>query len=557
MTPHSTAEHGISQAKPLRLWFSLALLALFLFRLGYGLTREFFFEDETQIFLMGLRHYATGIWPYFGPDVVWTKSEIPGALQSVLISLPLKLMPVPEAPFVLLNVLSFGALAAFIVYLTARIPSLPRWLVWGWLMTLPWTLEFSTHIINPSYVLAPALIFFIGFFEAVPVFRLGKVPTPLAFAMMGLGLVAILQIHMSWPLLLPYAGVAWVSRWRSGARAMALDAAGFACGAFVSGTLLLPTLVTYGLHAGSGGTLNNLRPHAVNPRIALDITARLFSFPSLEIWRFMATDDGKREMFLLRHLWLAPFAVVVWLASIWQPIWMMREWFRRQSAFREWQPLKWLLAATIVLVYASYWFVMEPSQAHAFYAVSPIAFMFAAYAWTFIDSPRWRRLAAGLLAANIAFHVGQASIHAREISLYRDRNVVATAIRLRAPEMFAHRRAFAVAGGPASLQDQTRPYNPPRDVEVSNVRVALGPRRVALWSFTLHNANPRVAFRDVLYQAHYRDANGRDIVERHDFIKRIFQPGESVTLEVNDGFVPQFASANLQVIAAEALVPLP
>jgi len=550
--------HVEPDRSPARAWFPLALVALFLFRLGYGLTREFFFEDETQIFLMGLRHFATGIWPYFGPDVVWTKSEIPGALQSLLVSVPLKVWPVPEAPFVLLNLLSFGALAAFILYLTARIPSLPRWLAWGWLMTVPWTLEFSTHIINPSYVLAPALIFFIGFFEAVPVFRLGKLPTPVAFAMMGLGLVAILQIHMSWPLLLPYAGVAWLSRWRSGGRSMAIDAFGFVCGACLSGTVLAPTLLTYGLHGGSGGTLNNLHPHAVNPRIALDVTARLFSFPSLEIWRFMATDDGKRQMFLLRHLWLAPFAVVVWLAGIWQPFWMVREWFRRESRYAAWQPLKWLLAATIVLVYASYWFVMEPSQAHAFYAVAPVAFMFAGYAWTFIDSPRWRRIAAGLLVANIAFHIGQASIQAREISLYRDRYVVATAIRLKEPEMFAHRRAFAVDGGPAALQDPTRPYNPPLEVQLSDVALTLGPRRVALWTLTLHNTNPRVAFRDVLYQALYRAADGTVLEERHDFIKRIFQPGETVTLEVNDGFVTRpFASATLQVLAAEALVPLP
>src|SRR3954469_11411068 len=34
------------------LWIA-ALAALFVFRLLYGLTREFFFEDETQIFLIG------------------------------------------------------------------------------------------------------------------------------------------------------------------------------------------------------------------------------------------------------------------------------------------------------------------------------------------------------------------------------------------------------------------------------------------------------------------------------------------------------------------------
>src|SRR5205809_3013940 len=104
----------------------LALLAVF--RLAFGLSREFFFEDETQIFLMGLRYYATGAWPYFGPDVVWTKSEIPGALQALLVGLPFHAAAVPEAPYVLLNLISMAALAAFAWYVRVRVP-LPAWLV--------------------------------------------------------------------------------------------------------------------------------------------------------------------------------------------------------------------------------------------------------------------------------------------------------------------------------------------------------------------------------------------------------------------------------------------
>ena len=71
------------------LW-AAALTAAFAFRLAFGLSRELFFEDETQIFLMGLRYYATGAWPYFGADVVWTQSEIPGALQALLVGIPLR-----------------------------------------------------------------------------------------------------------------------------------------------------------------------------------------------------------------------------------------------------------------------------------------------------------------------------------------------------------------------------------------------------------------------------------------------------------------------------------
>jgi hypothetical protein len=46
--------------------------------------------------------------------------------------------------------------------------------------------------------------------------------------------------------------------------------------------------------------------------------------------------------------------------------------------------------------------------------------------------------------------------------------------------------------------------------------------------------------------------------ERHERIKDIFQPGDVQTIELNDGYarVP-FASADLRIAAAEALIPVP
>jgi len=534
-----------------------ALVAFFLYRLVYGLSSEFFFEDQTQIYLMGLRYFATGEWPYFGPDVVRTESEIPGALQPLLVGFPLRIVAAPEAPFVLVNFLSVAALAAFAWYIAKRLPQVPRWLIWGWLMTVPWTLEYSTNIVNPSYLLAPALIFFLGFFEAVPIFRVGVVPERLAFIFMGAAAAWILQIHMSWPLLLPYLGIAWLWGWKRGWRDVAVNTAALLFGLLLSGVFLIPTLAVYGLEGMSGGTQRNLSPHFVNPSVAVTTLARFFSFASLEIWRFMATDDGKRQMFLLDHLWIAPLALVAWAASIWQPIWMLREWFRTRSPFPEWPWLRWLVVLTILFVYASYWVVLQPAQAHAYYIVAPVSFLFAAYCWTFVDSPRWRRVAATLLAVNVLFHAGQAWIQAPEKSLYRARDVVATAIREKQPEMFGHRRAFAIDGGPTHLVDLTRPYEVKKDVQILDGHVTTGPRRVALWTFTLRNLNERVAYRDVLYHAHYYDASGTQVELRYDVIKDVFQPGVTKTIQVNDGFVAApFTSATIEVIGADALLPI-
>src|SRR5437868_8059103 len=213
------------QARGVR--WPLILFALFAFRLWFGLSREFFFEDETQIFLIGFRYYATGEWPFFGPDVVWTRSEIPGALQGLLVGLPLRIAPYPEAPYVLLALMSFAALCGFAWYVGEQRPATPRWLVYGWLLTIPWTIQFSGHLINTSYILPAALIFFIGFFEAVPPVSLGRLRPPIAHAMMGAALTWLAQIHMSWPLLLPFAALAWISRARDGASRTALHLAAF------------------------------------------------------------------------------------------------------------------------------------------------------------------------------------------------------------------------------------------------------------------------------------------------------------------------------------------
>src|SRR3954471_6478635 len=542
----------------------LILAVCFAFRLAFGLSREFFFEDETQIFLLGLRYHATGVWPFFGPDVVWTRSEIPGALQGLLVGVPLRLLPIPESPFVLLNLLSFAALAALAWYACAQAPAVPRWLIWGWFLTLPWTLQFSTHIINTSYILAPAIVFFIGFFEAVPALTLGRLPASLSFALMGLAVTWLMQIHMSWPLLAPFAAGAWIARRGDGPRALAGYAAAVAAGALLPGALLIPTLARYGLDAGSGGVGRNLHLHVVSPWIAATTLARLLSFASLEISRFIATDGAKRLEFFTRHLWLAPLAAIIWIIGLVQPVWMFVDACRPRRQWpasvppRKWATLRLLVGASVLLVYASYWLVMEPPQAHAFYALAPIALLFAVFWWAFVDSPRARRIAAVVLALNVALHAGLAWTQAPELSLYKNRGVVATAVRLKQPEMFAHRRDFAIDGGPAVLSDRSLSYDPTRDFQVLESVLRRGPRRSLHWTITVHNASSSVAFRDPLYIATYVGRDGAIVEERHERIKDIFQPGETRTVELNDGFAgPPFASAQMKIVAAEALLPAP
>jgi len=437
---------------------------------------------------------------------------------------------------------------------------LPTWLVWGWFMTVPWTLQFSTHVNNPSYVLAGAVVFFIGFFETVPVWSLGWIAPSFAFLMMGAGLAWVMQIHMSWPLLLPFSAWALWCRRSDGVARLARHAAAYATGALIPGLLLLPTIVNYGLAAGSGGVGRNLHVSVVSPSMAVTTLARLLSFASLEINRFIATDGAKRLEFFQRHLWLVPLAGVVWFFGVVQPVWMLVEVGRSPSRWPDartstsWRAMRWLLLASVVLVYASYWFVMEPAQAHAFYVLAPVALVLASYCFVLADSPRVRRLAAVMLAVNIAFHAGLVIAQGPEQSLYRHRDIVADAIQTRRPDVLAHRRPFAIDAGPYAVGAET-PHDPPRDIVVERATVSRRYGTAAHWTVTVTNRNPQVAYRDILYFTTYRMADGRTI-ERHEFIKDIFKSCESRVVELNDGYVgAPFEDATFRVMFAEAIRP--
>ncbi len=552
-TTSGTAPLNRSRMLAVAGWTAL-LVAAFAYRLGFGLLSEFFFEDETQIFLIGLRYHATGAWPYFGADVVWTKSQIPGALQGLLVGVPMDLLPLPEAPFVLLNLLSLAGIALLAWYICRRLPGLPRWLVWGWLLFIPWTLCYGTHVLNPDYELCAAIVFFVGFFEAVPRSSLRLIPAPLAHVMMGAALFWILQIHMSWPLLGPFLLFALWSQLRLGVKPFARALAGLFLGSALTASTLVPTFVTYGLLAGVGGTHRNLTLHPETPATLLTTLARLLSFPSLEITRFLGLDTARRVQVLLADSWLIPFAAIAWVAGIVQPAWMARSLLRRGKA-ADWNLLRWLIVASVVLTYVSYWFVIEPPQAHAFYLLAPLAFIYAFACWSFIDSPRWRRVAAVVLGASIVYHAGMVIGRAPDRSLYRNRAVAAAAVRFKKPELLGHRRGFAIEGAPSP--DVFVPRERLSDVLLSDATWSRGPGGMVLWRMTLRNVSRTSAYRDVFYDATYRDAAGRTVCLHYDIFAEILQPGQSVTLTgVNHGFIDPFKTVDVRLLRAERLVPL-
>src|SRR6266478_1252266 len=147
-----------------KLLFTVALILAFLFRLAFGLCLDF--------------------------------STPTGALQGLVVGLPLYLLPLPEAPYVLLNILSFASLCFFAWYCSKRLPEIPKWFVWVWLLTAPWTLGISTHVFNPSYVLPAAILFFVCAIETYPFLTRGLIPLKWVNFAMGLSPFWVMQFHL-------------------------------------------------------------------------------------------------------------------------------------------------------------------------------------------------------------------------------------------------------------------------------------------------------------------------------------------------------------------------
>lgn len=556
--------------------------AAFAFRLFYGLSMPFWTEDERQVYLIGLRSFARGEWPYFGADVVWSGGQVPGALLGSLVRWPLSLWPVPEAPVVLLNVLSFAALALFAWYLSRRLPDVPRWLIVGALFTLPWTLNFSTHIVNPSYVLTGAIVFFSGFLEGMPAMRRAIVPFAVAWAFMGAGLFFVMQIHMSWVLLPPYVLAAaigiLVSRTdqlgMTRARAALGAAGGFLLGAAITGSLLAPTILRDGVGAGHVGGVVTF--HMQTAFGLVTTAARVLSFASFELNRFLGLSRADRLLMLWRNPWVVPFALVVFLAGVVQPLWMFVTAFRRSRGDRgDWPRVRVLMAATIGLVYVSFFWSVRGPQAHSFYVVFPVAALFAGSCWQISAEAagarmrRWERVAAVVLVSGVIMHAGLAIDRWPRQSLYVDRPIVAAAIAERNDRYLGDRRdtlevpedhrprtvdrvddaeAFLAARATDDLQIVQftwRPVSIPLVGSISSL------------SLTVTNRSHAVAWLDIRYATVYAGADGRALTTREGVIKQILQPGETREWrDVPDGDVPQGTThATFAITGAERVVP--
>jgi hypothetical protein len=420
------------------------LLAAFLFRLCFGLCSDLQTDDPKQIYLIGLKFFTTRTWPYFGPDVS-AAIQIPGALQGFVVGLPFFVLQIPEAPYIFLNLLTFSSLCFFAWYCCKRLPEMPKWFVWSWLFLAPWTLNVSTHIYNPSYVLPGAILFFVGALETLPFLSMHLVPARWANFMMGISVFWIMQFHLSWPVLVPYVLLSFYFQLKTEGRRAIIPLGYFPIGSAITGVFLLPTFLKFGAIAGMGGANKTVAFNSANLLRHLNIVegvlGRFLSFASFELPRFIGDNTATRLAFMREHRWLIPLVVLLTITGILQCVALLILWFRRNHPTKDWKAVKYFTLATIVLLYLSFLFSIKAPVSHTFYVTFPVAMLYSLYCWSpFLSKLKWKKFAVGFLACAIVFEIGLAAHNYSHVSLYLERSKIAEAIKTGNYHVFGERR---------------------------------------------------------------------------------------------------------------------
>jgi hypothetical protein len=494
---------------PNRKTFLILFLSTFVFRLAFGLLRSQIWEiDQLQTYLIGLKCFTTHSWPFFGPDVNGAEnsfqSQIPGAMEGLLIGLPFYLLPIPEAPFILLNFLSIIGVALLTWYIVKRIPGLPYTWLFIWISIVPWSLQESTAIINPAFTFLPAILFFIGFMESVPWFSLNLINPLWANLAMGFSLCWIMQFHFSYVYLIPLAFFSLAVQIIKTRKPVSILY--FALGCLPTLTFIIPTYIQYGLSRNNVSSGFVVPFNWSNLREFWTILARFLSLVCFELPRFIGVSTQSRIDFLKEHYWIFVPGVILWGMGLVQPFILFFIWCQQlfknlkwifpvvfltlflilgfngpnqvldpltadparvlhalwvsvlaaglvqlmtygitrlplTSPGPHWKELNWLMAVVFLMVYASFWFTIKLPLSHIYFVFFPLLMTYSCYCWMkFKDKKIWVMAAKAFVILGVVFQFGYAIAVAPNDSIYPKRDVISRAIQEKDYRIFGERR---------------------------------------------------------------------------------------------------------------------
>ena len=416
-----------------RYGFTLLIIGIVIFRFIYSLTTEFWFKDEDvlQIYLIGLKSFTTHTFPYFGADLVYNGAQIPGGLQGFIVSALWYAWKIPEAPFILLNIVLTLSLGFLAWYLSKRLQDISRTFIWIYVFLIPWSICYFTRVINPSHVIPGAILFFIGIFEIYPPIRKNILPQWLCFYFLGFGILWIFQLHMSWVLLGPFTAVAFYFLLRTKSiRAITKSTISFLLGCLTSGSLLIPTLINFGLSAQKGKSVSGMvELHLENAANILKLLSTFLAYGSFDVSRFIGGNTDERVLFLKDYVWAAPFTIVVGLVGLAQALFLLYTFFRKKKDDGMLRNVTYLTLSSFLLFFVMSLFSRVSPPSHAAVMFFPMLVMYSLYAYRDLLKKRWvQRTFYIAFSSAVIMYVAIAMNNYQSISMYKNREVIVRAL---------------------------------------------------------------------------------------------------------------------------------
>jgi len=415
----------------------LSVVFLFCLRCFLGIQINFSHRDYEQIYLMGLENALSGKWSYWGPDVVWSYTRLPGALQGLLAGIPLKLVKHPYSPIIFSNLISSAGLIALALYSKLRFPDLSLFFLLFLFMLCPFCLFNGVVLLNTAYLIFTGAILFIAVFELF-LYRDKMLlrNSSLYFFIMGFSLLLTYQLHLTWVMFLPFILVLSYMEWRSAPHRFGKSLLFFAAGSLLSGLTLLPTIWEYGtvMMRNAGGNV------AFDPSRLLafiDLFARYLGMATFDILPsqdFVALAMDK-SVFNFSLIWSVRIFTIFQFLGV-----CVSLFFVKKSI--EFKRTLLLFALTLVMALSLYTLSNKHLSARTYILLYPIPMWITMFAYSYLVRFRIIKLilqCALVLLTVAALDIGISNFNDR-YSFHAVENKIETAIKTRDPSEFALRR---------------------------------------------------------------------------------------------------------------------
>lgn len=415
---------------------TLFILFLFLCRLFLGIQINFSHEDYTQVYLIGLENAFSGHWSYWGPDVVWSRTRLPGAMLGLLVGIPLRLTENQYAPIILSNLISCAGLILLSLYAKRRFPSLSLYFLLALFLLSPFMLFNGVVLLNTAYLIFSGAILFIVVTELF-IYRNDLLWNEVYyFLALGFALLFTFQLHLSWVMFLPFILVLFYLEWARNPKLWWKSLSFFILGSSIASLTLFPTLFTYGSVLLTGSE-DNIHVNMQRWSRVFDLFIRYAGIATFDInqkLNFIDLFTAKSWMNVML-LW------IIKVFSLFQFIGFCISFyfFKKNVAFRKSVLLFFL---TLVMAFVLYMISNKHMEMRTYILLYPIPIWLALYAYTYLMDYRYiKSIIYALLAVVFLTSIGIAMTNFNDMYSFKSvETKIEKAIEEKAPDAFAIRR---------------------------------------------------------------------------------------------------------------------